>query len=75
MDFTILRVLVMDGGGKQTLAMIRGLKEVGCHVTVLCSTKLDTCYVSNKPDEKILNPNIIETINAKKPNFKIRYKR
>ncbi len=60
MDFTKLRVLVMDGGGKQTLAMVRGLKELGCHVTVLCSSKLDTCYVSNKPDEKILNPNLPE---------------
>lgn len=60
MDFTKISVLVMDGGGKQTLAMVRGLKEIGCHVTVLCSTKMDTCYVSNKPDEKILNPNLPE---------------
>ncbi len=58
MDFTKLRVLVMDGGGKQTLAMVRGLKEIGCHVTVLCNTKMDTCYVSNKPDERILNTDL-----------------
>lgn len=56
MDFGKIRVLVMDGGGKQTLAMVRGLKEIGCHVTVLCITKMDTCYTSNKPDEKIVNP-------------------
>lgn len=43
-----------DGGGKQPLAMIRGLKELGCHVTVLCTTKRDSCYVSNKPDKKIM---------------------
>lgn len=55
MDFSKLRVLVMDGGGKQTLAMIRGLRELGCHITVLCNTKMDTCYVSNIPDERILN--------------------
>ena len=60
MDFTKLRVLVMDGGGKQTLAMVRGLKEIGCHVTVLCSTKMDSCYVSNQPDEKILNARLPE---------------
>ena len=60
MDFSKLRVLVMDGGGKQTLAMVRGLKELGCHVTVLCSSRMDTCYVSNKPDERILNPNLTE---------------
>ena len=53
-DFKKIRVLVTDGDGKQPLAMIRGLKELGCHVTVLCGSKKDTCYVSNKPDEKIL---------------------
>ena len=60
MDFKKIRVLVMDGGGKQTLAMIRGLKELGCHVTVLCGSKTDTCYVSNQPDEKILEKHLID---------------
>ena len=60
MDFTKIRVLVTDGSGKQPLAMIRGLKELGCHVTVLCSTIWDSCYVSNKPDEKILNKDLLE---------------
>lgn len=55
MDFTKIRVLVTDSGGKQPYAMIRGLKDIGCHVTVICGSKHDTCYVSNKPDEKILN--------------------
>ncbi len=55
MNFTKLRVLVTDGSGKQPLAMIRGLKELGCHVTVLCGSKMDSCYVSNKPDRKILD--------------------
>lgn len=54
LDFTKLNVLVLDGGGKQTLAMIRGLKELGCRVSVVCSSKRDVCYVSNKPDEVIL---------------------
>ena len=54
MDFCGIRVLVLDGAGKQTHAMIRGLKDIGCHVTVLCSSKNNTCYVSNLPDEKIL---------------------
>ena len=35
MRFDDKRVLVLDGAGKQTLAMIRGLKEIGCHVTAL----------------------------------------
>ena len=55
MDFTKIRVLVVDSGGKQPYAMIRGLKEIGCHVTVICGSKKDPCYVSNRPDEKILN--------------------
>ena len=54
MDFNGLKVLVLDGGGKQTLAMINGLKDLNCHVTVLCSSKYDVCYASNKPDAKIL---------------------
>lgn len=60
MDFSSIRVLVTDGGGKQPLAMIRGLKELGCHVTVLCSAKTDSCYVSNKPDVKILNKDLLD---------------
>ena len=60
LEFSKLRVLVMDGGGKQTLAMVRGLKEIGCHVTVLCTNKMDTCYVSNKPDERIINSQFVK---------------
>ena len=54
MDFKGTRVLVLDGAGKQTIAMIRGLKEIGCQVTVLCTTRLDVCYVSKLPDKKLL---------------------
>lgn len=55
MDFSKIKVLVTDGGGKQPLAMIFGLKELGCFVSVLCGSKLDPCFVSNKPDVKILD--------------------
>lgn len=54
MDFTGTRVLVLDGAGKQTLAMVRGLKEIGCHVTVLCNRKLDICNASKLPDAKLM---------------------
>lgn len=53
MDFTKLRVLVPEGG-KQSLAMIRGLKDLGCNVTVACSSKWDPCYSSKLPDNKII---------------------
>lgn len=54
MNYCNLRVLVTDGAGKQPLAMIRGLRELHCHITVLTSSKFDPCYVSNIPDNKIL---------------------
>jgi len=60
MDFSGIRVLVTDGGGKQPLAMIRGLKDIQCHITVLCSSKWDSCYVSNIPNKKILERRLYE---------------
>lgn len=59
MEFEKLRVLVLDGSGKQPLAMIRGLKDIGCFVTVICTTKWDTCYASKLPDRKILKAGIV----------------
>ena len=57
MDFKGLRVLVIDSG-KQSLAMIRGLKEIGCCVTVVTGSKNSINYVSNQPDKKIINEHI-----------------
>lgn len=54
MDFKNVSVLVTDGGGRQTLTIIRGLKQIGCHVTVLCKQKFDLCYASRLPDKKLL---------------------
>lgn len=56
MEFKGLRVLVLEGGGKQPLAMIRGLKEIGCYVAVICHSRLDSCYASKFPDKKLLKP-------------------
>lgn len=55
MDFTKIKVLLTDGGARQTLTILHGLKEIGCHVTVLCSSRTDVCYVSRLPDRKILH--------------------
>lgn len=55
MDFSKIRVLLTDGGGRQTLTILRGLKEIGCHVTVLCTSKLAVCYVSKFADKRILD--------------------
>ena len=58
MDFSKIRVLVIEASGKQSLAMVRGLKDIGCYVTVVCDSKMATCYVSNKPNVKIVSANI-----------------
>lgn len=48
------RVLVLEGYCKQSLPYIRGFRDLGCEVTVLCKTKLDCCYASRLPHHKIL---------------------
>lgn len=47
-------VLILEGYCKQTLPFIRGFKELGCEVTVLCGSKLDCGYASRLPDHKII---------------------
>lgn len=47
-------ILVLEGYCKQSLPFIRGFKEQGCEVTVLCGSKLDCGYASRLPDHKIL---------------------
>lgn len=48
------RILILEGYCKQCLPFIRGFKELGCHITVLCGSKLDCSYVSRLPDKKII---------------------
>ena len=59
-EYNRIRVLVIDAAGKQSIAIIRGLKEIGCNVTAICGSKHATGYVSNRPDVKIINPDIAE---------------
>lgn len=47
-------ILVLEGYCKQVLPFLRGFKELGCEVTVLCGSKLDCGYASRLPDHKIL---------------------
>lgn len=49
-----LRILVLDGFCKQCLPFIRGFRDLGCEVTVLCGSKLDPGYASRLPEHKIL---------------------
>lgn len=55
LDYSKIKVLLTDGSSRQGLTILRGLKAIGCHVTVLCSSRLDTCYTSRFADEKIVD--------------------
>ena len=39
------RILLIDGGSRQVLPMIKGFHNLGCTVTVYCNSKLDVGYV------------------------------
>ncbi len=54
MSFKGKRILILEGYCKQCLPFIRGFKNLGCDVTILCETKLDCGYASRLPDHKIL---------------------
>lgn len=59
MDFTNIRVLVPEAG-KQALAMVRGLKELNCHVTIIAQSKLNACYASKLPDSRIIYDSLLK---------------
>ena len=47
-------VLILEGYCKQCLPFIRGFKNLGCEVSILCGSRLDCGYASRLPDHKIL---------------------
>ena len=57
MEFKDVKILLVDGGDRQTLPLARAFKELGCNVATLNSSRLDLGYVSRYPDEKILDNN------------------
>lgn len=48
------RILLIDGGSRQVLPMIKGFSMHGCHVSVYCSSKLDVGYVYKYTDKKVM---------------------
>lgn len=62
MVFWRLRILVPEAG-KQALAMVRGLKKLGCHVTIVSASKLSAAYASKLPDKKLLVDSYLEDQN------------
>lgn len=55
-----IRVLLVDGGDRQTLPLAKVYKKMKLHVTTLNSSKLDNGYSSRYPDRKIVVPHIKE---------------
>ena len=47
-------VLLIDGGSRQVLPMIKGFSRQGCEVSVYCSSKLDVGYVYKYTDKKVM---------------------
>lgn len=56
MDFKGVRVLVLDGFGRQVAIILKELHAMGCITTTLNCSKLDVGYVSRYPVKKILEP-------------------
>ena len=48
------KVLVLDGGSRQILPILKGLHELGCIITTLNSSKLDNGYTSRYANKKII---------------------
>lgn len=49
-----IKVLIFQAEGRQALPVSKGFYCLGCHVTVYCSGKLTTGYLTRYTDERIL---------------------
>lgn len=52
--FTGKKILITDGVARQVLPIVKGLKKLGCHITIICFSKLDVGYSTKYADERIL---------------------
>lgn len=48
------KILLIDGGSRQVLPMIKGFHDLGCIVCVYCSSKIDVGYVYKYTDCKYI---------------------
>lgn len=54
MDYSKIRVLILEGYARQALPMAKAFRRLGCQVTTLNSSKLDVGYTSRYPHHKII---------------------
>lgn len=66
MDFKGVRVLVLDGYGRQVAIILKELHKLGCITTTLNCSKLDVGYTSRYPKKKILEPSVRYDLNELK---------
>lgn len=66
MNYTELKVLVIDGPGRQIIPVLDGLHQLGCKITTLNYSKLDIGYASRYPQKKLLYREIEHDIEATK---------
>lgn len=60
MDYKGIRILVLDGYGRQIPAILSELHELGCVITTMNDRKLDVGYSSRYPDKRIVKKGIRE---------------
>jgi predicted ATP-grasp superfamily ATP-dependent carboligase len=54
MDYTKIRVLLLEGYARQILPMAKAFRLLGCEVTTLNASKLDVGYASKYPNHKVI---------------------
>ena len=64
MDFKGVRVLMLDGYGRQCAIILKELHDLGCVVTAVCCSKDDVAYRSRFTKDKILEPATRHDMNA-----------
>lgn len=53
-QMTDVRVLLLEGFGRQVMPMMQAFHDLGCHITTYNSSKLDMGYSSRYPNQKLL---------------------
>ena len=56
MDFKGVKVLLLDGYGRQLPTILRQLHDLGCEITTLNCSKLDIGYTSRYPKKRLVEP-------------------
>lgn len=63
-DFSHVKVLLLDGLTSQCLEYTKAFNAFGCDTTVLCNDRFDTAYASREPKKKILGISNADDLNG-----------